>query len=133
MADNFADVQQSFNRCLMRRDFLRRFYTLFVARDERIGGKFANTDWDMQVHLLRHGISASLMYATGSDLGGSEVGRLAKSHSRKGYDIPAWMYEEWLEALIAALWETDSQMDDQLEQRWRAALKPAINAMIKGR
>lgn len=115
--------------------FLRRFYTIFTARDERIASKFADTDWGMQIYLLRHGISASLMYATGSDLGGSEVSRLVQSHSRKGYDIydiPAWLYGEWLEALIAAIWETDTQMNDRLEQRRRAAVKPATDAMIKG-
>lgn len=131
--DNFADVQQSFLRCLQRRDFLRRFYELFTSRDQRIGKKFSHTDWDMQVHLLRHGISASILYASGGDLGQSEVERLASSHSRAGYDIPAWMYDHWLEALIEAIRETDSRCSDALEQRWRAALKPAIDHMIAGR
>lgn len=133
MTDAFADVQQSFNRCLQRRDFLRRFYTLFLARDERIGEKFAGTDWAMQVHLLRHGISASLIYAGGGDLGEHEVGRLAKSHARGGYDIPAWMYDCWLEALIEAIRETDSRCDQRLEARWRQALAPAIQRMTRGK
>jgi len=133
MTDNFADVQQSFNRCLMRRDFLSRFYTLFIARDSRIADRFEGTDWDMQIHLLRHGISASLLYAGGGELGEHEVKRLAKSHARKGYDIPAWMYEHWLEALMETIRETDSRIDPKLEGRWRDALAPAIARMTKGR
>lgn len=133
MNDNFADVQQSFNRCLMRRDFLRRFYDLFTQRDRRIAARFDGTDWDTQVRLLRNGISAALMHAGGSDLGRSEITRLAASHSRKGHDIPAWMYDDWLEALIQALRETDQKMDEQLEARWRAALEPVIRRMINAR
>lgn len=133
MTDNFADVQQSFNRCLMRRDFLRRFYTVFIERDERIRGRFHDTDWDMQVQLLRHGISASLLYATGGDLGDSEIKRLSKTHTKKGLDIPAWMYDDWLEALMETVQETDQSCTDTLEARWRQALAPAISRMRKGR
>lgn len=133
MKDNYADVQQSFNRCLMRRDFLRRFYTVFIDSDDRIAEKFKDTDWGTQVHLLRHGISASLLYASGGDLGDAEVIRLARSHSPKGYDIPSWMYDNWLESLIATVRETDTKMDERLEQRWREALAPAIKKMKKGR
>ena len=133
MSDNFADVQQSFNRCLMRRDFLRRFYTLFIERDERIRDRFRDTNWDMQVQLLRHGISASLLYATGGDLGSSELERLSKTHSKKGLDIPAWMYDEWMAALLQTIRETDESCDDALEARWRKAMEPAISRMRKGR
>ena len=133
MTDNYADVQQSFNRCLQRHDFLRRFYAIFIARDPRIAPKFQNTNWDKQVHLLRHGISASLLYAAGSDLGAAEIEQLSASHSRRGYDIPEWMYDEWLESLIAAVRETDPQMDERLEQRWREAMRPVIATMIARR
>ena len=133
MADNFADVQQSFNRCLMRRDFLRRFYSIFIERDERIRNRFRDTDWDMQVQLLRHGISASLLYTTGGDLGEAEIKRLSKNHAKKGLDIPAWMYDDWMEALMQTVRETDDTCTDALEARWRKAMEPAIARMRKGR
>ncbi len=132
MPNNYASVQQSFNRCLMQRDFLRRFYTVFLGRDPRIGEKFQNTDWDTQIHLLRHGISSCLVYADGGELGQHEIKRLAKSHSKKGYNVAPWMYDEWLEALIEAIWEKDPEIDDALEQRWREALSHGIKRMQKG-
>lgn len=127
MSDSYADVQQSFNRCLQRRDFLRRFYTIFTQRDSRIAERFRNTDWDQQVHLLRHGISASIMYASGTGLGQHELERLRQSHGPGQYDIPDWMYDDWLEALIQALAESDSHWDAHLEQRWREAMGRAID------
>lgn len=126
MADTYADIHQSFNRCLRDKDFLNRFYRIFLDSDPRIGRKFENTDWKMQVHLLRHGISASILYAAGGDLGEHELARLHKSHGRKGYKVDSWMYDNWLESLIAAIRETDPQIDDQLEARWRAAMSKAI-------
>lgn len=132
MADTFADVHQSFNRCLRRRDFLQRFYTIFVSSDPEIARKFRDTDWSQQIHLLRHGISASIMYAGGGDLGSHELQRLHKSHGKRGYDVEPWMYDNWLEALIRTLNETDSQFTPELEQRWRQAMGLAIDRIRDG-
>ena len=126
MPDAFADVHQSFNRCLQRRDFLRRFYTIFTQRDPQIAERFRSTDWDQQIHLLRHGISASILYASGGDLGEYELDRLHRSHGPTGYDIPGWMYDDWLESLIETLAETDPEWDERLEERWRQAMGYAI-------
>lgn len=133
MADTFADVHQSFNRCLQRRDFLQRFYTIFVGSDPAIAEHFRETDWTQQIHLLRHGISASILYAAGGDLGTHELQRLHKSHGRKGYGIDGWMYDYWLDALMRTLAETDAQFDAELEQRWRAAMGIAIARIRDGR
>jgi hypothetical protein len=43
MTDTYSDVHQSFNRCLQRRDFLSRFYTIFVSSHPDIAAKFADT------------------------------------------------------------------------------------------
>ncbi len=132
MTDTYADVYQSFERCLRRSDFLRRFYTIFTGSHPAIAERFSNTDWNQQIHLLRHGISASILYASGGGLGHDEIERLHKSHGPSGYDIPDWMYDNWLEALIQTLSETDPQWSDELERRWREAMSTAI-AHISGR
>ena len=133
MNDTYADIHQSLNRCLQRQDFLRRFYTLFVNSHEDIAARFRDTEWNQQIHLLRYGISASILYAGGSDLGTHELDRLHRSHGRRGYAIEAWMYDRWLEALIETLRETDSQCDPHLEQRWRSAMGLAIDRIRDGR
>lgn len=132
MTDTFADVHQSFDRCLRKRDFLRRFYTIFTARHPDIAGRFRETNWDKQIFLLRHGISASIMFASGTSLGDDEVERLRRSHGTSGYDIPGWMYDEWLESLIQTLAEFDPQWNEDLERRWRQAMGVAIDHMRRG-
>ncbi len=133
MADTYSDIHQSFNRCLQRSDFLSRFYRIFVSSHPDIAAKFVDTDWQQQIHLLRHGISASILYAGGSDLGDHELKRLHKSHGKKGYRIDPWMYDNWLESLIRTLAETDSQFDERLGQRWREAMGIAIAQIRDGR
>lgn len=133
MTDTYSDVHQSFNRCLQRRDFLSRFYTIFVGSHPDIATKFVDTNWQQQIHLLRHGISASILYAGGGDLGDHELKRLHKSHGKKGYRIAPWMYDNWLESLIKTLAETDSQFDEQLERRWRETMGIAIAQIRDGR
>ena len=132
MTETYSDVYQSFERCLRRRDFLWRFYTLFTESDPQIAKRFQNTDWNQQIHLLRHGISASIMYAAGGGLGRDELDRLRDSHGSDGYNIPDWMYDNWLEALIQTLSETDSRWSPELERQWRAAMGAAIEH-ISGR
>ena len=126
MADHYSDIHQSFNRCLQQREFLRRFYTIFTQGHPSIAQRFRNTDWDKQIDLLRHGISASILYAAGESLGEYELEELARSHGPKGYDIPGWMYDIWLDALVQALSETDPRWDEHLERRWREAMGHAI-------
>ena len=133
MTDTWSDVHQSFSRCLQRSDFLSRFYTIFIDTHPAIAETFRGTDWKQQVHLLRHGVSASILYAGGGELGTHELQRLHKSHGKKGYDIKPWMYDNWLDALMQTLAETDSQFDPHLEQRWRDAMGIAIARIRDGR
>ncbi len=132
MNDPYADVYQSFERCLRRSDFLRRFYTIFTGSHPDIADRFRETNWERQIFLLRHGISASILYASGGGLGQDELERLRKTHGPNGYAIPDWMYDYWLDALIQTLSETDPQWSIELEQRWRQAMGIAIDH-ISGR
>lgn len=112
---------------------LSRFYTIFTSADPAIAATFRNTDWDQQIHLLRHGVSASILYAAGGQIGSDELERLHKTHGKRGYRIPGWMYDAWLESLIKAIAETDSKFDTQLEARWREAMGVAIACIRDGR
>lgn len=128
MTDRFADVQQSLNRCLRQPDFLRRFYTVFMNSDPRIARKFDNTDLEQQIHMLRHGLSCSIAYASGSTLGTSVLDRIGRSHSSRGsIRVEPWMYQTWLDSLLQAVRETDPELDERLEKRWREALGKAID------
>lgn len=130
----WADVHQSFNRCLHHSAFIRRFYTIFIESHPKIAAHFRDTDWKQQFHLLRHGISASISYADGAEiLGEDELKRLYKTHGKKGYNIEGWMYDYWLDSLIQAVSEADPLYTDQLGQRWREAMGIAIAQIRDGR
>lgn len=129
MTDEYQDVHRSYGRCLRNRAFLQRFYTILMASHEAIPPAFARTDFARQRRALRRGITTALLYAGGSDIVSAEVERMAEVHSRRGRaPVEPWLYQYWLESLIQAVHEEDPQATPELEERWRAAMTPVIEA-----
>ena len=60
MADNYDDLQQSYGRCLRGKNFIERFYEIFLASHPDIAPMFAETDFQKQRMALRRGISGGL-------------------------------------------------------------------------
>lgn len=127
MADSYADVQQSFHRCLTRHGFLQRFYDIFMKSHPDVPGLFSNTDFDEQIKLLRHGLSSALMFAGGARLGKSVLERIGESHGRAKMNVDPKLYPYWIDSLVVAVQETDPHCDRELEERWRDALTVATD------
>lgn len=125
--DTFADVQQSFQRCLTRKEFLHRFYEIFMASHPALPRLFARTHFDTQIRLLRHGLSASIAYAGGTRVGAHVLERIGDTHSRGKMNIDPRLYPFWIDSLVQAVAETDPRYDEPLGDRWRDALRIAID------
>lgn len=120
--DSFGDVQQSFQRCLVRKDFLQRFYDIFMQSHPDVPALFANTDFRQQIALLRHGLSASLAFAGGTRVGAHVLERIGESHGRRKMNIDPALYPYWINSLVQAVSETDPAFSPALDKRWRRAL-----------
>lgn len=55
MADSYDDLQQSYGRCLRGKNFIERFYEIFLASHPDIAPMFAATDFQKQRMALRRG------------------------------------------------------------------------------
>lgn len=130
--DTFDDIQQSYGRCLRADDnFVGLFYRKLLARDERIRAMFESTDWERQQKAVRRGISLMITFAGTPAIARRQVAEIAAMHSRKGHaPVPPELYPHWIESLIEAAGETDPKFDQQLEQRWREAIRPGIDLFI---
>lgn len=124
------DVRRSFERA-RRADFALRFYELLLASDPSVKKKFERTNFTKQRELLIHGVYSMLDYAEGKVMGKMAMERLARLHDSRHMDIPPTMYDLWLEAFVDALGSADPEFDGVLEGRWRNALRPAIELMVK--
>jgi hemoglobin-like flavoprotein len=118
----------SIERCSCRPDFLRRFYTLFLASSDTVAKKFAHTDLRKQARLLKTSLYI-MMLASGESERIVHLERLAKLHSRANLDIKPELYDLWLDRLVQAIKEFDLMFNPETETAWRRVLQPGIEFM----
>jgi hemoglobin-like flavoprotein len=118
----------SIERCSLRPDFLRRFYTLFIGSSKTVAKKFEHTDLRKQARLLK--TSLYIMMLASSDAEQVvRLERLASRHSRAELDIKPELYDLWLDQLVQAVKEFDPMVDAEIETAWRRVLQPGIDYM----
>jgi hemoglobin-like flavoprotein len=132
MSNNYDDLQQSYGRCLREKNFIERFYEVFLDSHPDIRPMFAKTDFQKQRMALRRGISAAISHASGSSLTKSTTEKMADVHSRKGHaPVPPELYRYWVDSLVQAVKETDPEASPQLIARWRQGMAVLTDTFIK--
>ena len=127
MTEQYNDLHQSFGRCLKDREFIGSFYGRLLDANAAIPPKFEHTDFTRQRTLLRRGISMAISYAEGAEVGARAVERMAEIHSRKGHaPVEPKLHEHWVDCLVQTINATDPKASEQLEKRWRTAMRKTI-------
>jgi hemoglobin-like flavoprotein len=121
----------SIERCSCRPDFLRRFYTLFLASSDTVAKKFEHTDLRRQARLLKTSLYI-MMLASDETERIVHLERLARLHSSAGLDIKPELYDLWLDRLLQAVKEFDPMFDPETETAWRHVLQPGTEFMKSG-
>lgn len=131
MSTGFDDLQQSYGRCLRDKNFISRFYEIFLASHPDIAPMFARTDFGTQRMALRHGISAAIMHASGSTLSKRTIDQMAKVHGREGHaPVPPRLYPYWVDSLVQAVGEYDPEATPALLERWRKGMGIVVQTFI---
>jgi len=125
-------VKQSHGHCLMKGDFVGRFYEIFLASHQDIPKLFAKTDMVEQKKLLRHGINCIILYAQESITGKSCLGRIRKTHSKDKMDIKPFYYQFWFDSLIKTISEFDHKFNDEVESAWKEVIQYGIQYISDG-
>ncbi|MEH6472334.1 MAG: globin [Halopseudomonas sp.] len=121
-------VLQSYQRCVENFGFLNEFYSRFIDASPEVASKFANTDMDHQVLMLR--ASLDLMLGAGNfDSDRMDLDQVAHLHSQASVDVPPQLYDHWIESLLATVKMYDPSFDAALEQAWRDALVKGVARM----
>lgn len=132
MSDQYDDLQQSYGRCLREKNFIERFYEIFLDSHPEIRPMFEKTDFQKQRMALRRGISAAITHAAGSSLSKSTVDKMSHIHSRHGHaPVRPDLYPYWVDSLMKAVEETDPQITPELSARWRKGMKVVIDTFVK--
>jgi len=118
----------SIERCSNGSDFLRRFYTFFLASSDTVAKKFEHTDLRKQARMLKTSLYI-MMLASGESERIVHLERIAKRHSRADLDIKPELYDLWLDRLVQAVKEFDPIFDPETETAWRRVLQPGTEFM----
>jgi hemoglobin-like flavoprotein len=132
MPNNYDDLQQSYGRCLREKNFIERFYEIFLDSHPEIRPMFEKTDFQTQRMALRRGISAAISYAGGSSLTRRTIDQMADAHSLKGHaPVPPHLYPYWIDSLVRVVKEMDPQATPQLISRWRQGMAVVTDTFIR--
>ncbi len=132
MKEDISRVRLSYGRSISNRDFLDRFYEIFLASDPSVARKFAKTDLKKQQELLAMSVNMVILFPQENKIAKNAVGRIRESHQRTGLNIKPHFYELWAKSLIQAVSEHDSEFDSQLETSWRKVVQVAIDHIVEG-
>jgi hemoglobin-like flavoprotein len=111
-----------------REELYAAFYDRFITASPEVGAKFAGSDIKRQHRMLRQSLLHALKFSlhkTSSDF----LESLAKLHGVTGLDIPARLYDRWMECLVESVQACDPDFDHQVELAWRVVLAPGIAFM----
>ncbi|HXV65505.1 MAG TPA: globin [Vicinamibacteria bacterium] len=134
MADDpIQQTRDSLSRSLQSEDFLQAFYDKLMASSDSVRHKFATTDFDRQIGVLRDSLYLMLS-AAGTTTGPAhrELEKLGERHSRRQLDIKPEWYELWLDCLLQTVAEYDLEYSAELDTAWRETLRPCIE-LLKSR
>jgi hemoglobin-like flavoprotein len=125
--DPYADLHQSYGRCLRDKAFIGRFYDVFLASTPDVPPMFAHTDFSKQRMALRRGITMAIFHAGGSAVVDRGIEEMASVHASAGRcPVPAGMYDGWIASLLQVVAETDPEADEALMARWREAMAVVV-------
>jgi len=127
-----SPVMLSYGRCVLRPEFFKRFYDIFLASHPAIRPMFAQTDFQSQMGLLKQGLNMALMYGQGMPFSVSVINRIRESHKREKLNIPPALYVYWQDSLMKTVAEFDPQFTPELEAQWRESLKPSLDHIKAG-
>jgi len=114
----------SLKRCLATPGFLESFYGRFVGSSDEVREKFRNTDMKRQARVLEESlyVVANAVQGEENSLARGALPALAARHGRQGLDIPAGLYDLWIECLVETARAHDPQFAPAIEAAWRETL-----------
>jgi len=132
MKEEISKVRLSYGRAISKRQFLDRFYDLFMSSSPIVERKLASTDIAKQQELLSQAVNMVILFPQGNKIARNAINRIRQSHNRDRLDIRPEYYRFWIDSLIVALSEYDPDFNDELDRAWRKVAQEAIDFIAEG-
>ncbi len=128
-AETLGIFRDSLKRCQSSPHFLNRFYNHFVIANPVVQEKFSNTDMDKQKMMLHASLYMIALATQGNHAASMYLDNIAARHSSRDLDIPATLYDLWLETLLKTVREIDTEADDKVLAAWNEVMQFGIDYM----
>lgn len=126
------DKQQIFNdsyqRCLLNKQFFKTFYDIFWQRDDKFRLMFEGVDMARQIKMLKLSI-VLLLLSSSSDSAKDQFRSFAKNHGPDGVGASPIDFDIWLECLLITVRISDPKYDDNVETAWRDCFQTGLAIM----
>jgi len=125
------DYRKLFNESYIRTvlndqdEFFAHFYKRFMQAHQDISRIFANTNLDRQISMLQESLLYMIDFAN-SEVASPRINRLATLHGASNMNIPARIFELWIDCLVETVQERDPQFAPEIATAWRVVLAPGL-------
>jgi hemoglobin-like flavoprotein len=122
-------AQASYARCCAVPDFFTAFYADLFATCPPAKAMFANTDFDRQNRLVKHGIGLLINYNREPAGEPNILTRVAERHRRGDIGVDPALYPFFIESFITTARRFDPDFNDGVERAWREATAKGVAYM----
>jgi hemoglobin-like flavoprotein len=120
------DVIESYKRVSREPGFMGRFYERFMASHPDVTARFEGVDMERQRFLVGRSVTMILQHASGVGQVTPQLTETARRHGPGDLDIPAHLFDRWIESLIETVAEYDPGFRPELEDAWRRVLRREV-------
>jgi hemoglobin-like flavoprotein len=123
-------AKASYQRCCKFDEFIPSFYDNLFKASPEAKALFAETDFGVQIPLIKHAIGLLLIFPNHLDDHSPLLQRTADRHAKSDLAVPPELYPFWVDALMQAVQKYDTNYGADVEQAWREVMQPGIDYMI---
>ncbi len=125
-----AMFRSSLLRCVSNIHFLEYFYDAFIASSPDVKKAFAHSDMERQMAMLNASLYQLLnLYDKRDEHTKEYIAELGAMHGQHGHQVPAELYDLWLDSLLDAVRRCDPKYDEQVDRAWREVMQYGIDLM----
>jgi len=126
-----VNVIESYKRVSRHPGFMDRFYQRFMASHPDVPARFEKVDMERQRFLVGRSVTMLLQHASGVDQVTGHLGETARRHGPGDLDIPPYLFDHWIDALVDTVAECDPEFHPDLRTAWHELMRREVAWFIE--
>lgn len=124
-------MEESFGRCVLKKEFFSDFYNTFFASSPDIPPYFNKTNMTKQYELLREGLSFIILFDSGNTSGKLAIDRVGRLHDVDQVNVRPEHYKYWVDSLVKTVEKFDHRYTPEVGRVWEETAQKAIRRFVE--